>query len=62
MTLSASRTADISGVVMTADAINDYNDFDSEEKVKPEELDIKTENGKITFTLPKTSVAAITLK
>ena len=54
--------ADISGVVMTADAINDYNDFDGEEKVKPETLDVKSENGKITFTLPKLSVAAITLK
>lgn len=54
--------ADISGTVMTANAINDYNDFDGVEKVKPGTLDIKAENGKITFTLPKTSVAAITLK
>ena len=52
----------VSGTVMSADKINDYNDFDGVEKVAPSELAINRENGKIMFTLPRLSVAAIELK
>ncbi len=52
----------ISGTVMSADKINDFNDFDGAEKVAPKELEIKSENGKIMFTIPRLSVAAITLE
>ena len=54
--------AEASGTVMTAEKINDCNDFDSAEKVAPTELKITAEGGKITFTLPRLSVAAIELK
>lgn len=48
--------------VLTADNLDDFNDFDEEEKVAPKALDVKLENGKAYFTMPKMSVAAITLK
>lgn len=48
--------------VLTADNLDDFNDFDEEEKVAPRALDVKLENGKAYFTMPKMSVAAITLK
>lgn len=53
-------TAD--AVVMTAPSLDACNDFANGEIIKPEELETENKNGKITFTLPKTSVAAIVLK
>ena len=52
----------VSGEVMAAQNMCDYNDFDEEEKLHPTELKAELNNGTIKVTLPKMSVAVLTVE
>jgi alpha-N-arabinofuranosidase len=52
----------VSGEVMTAENMCDFNDFDEEEKVHPVKADAVIENGTVKITLPKMSVAVLTVE
>lgn len=58
------RDSNIAGVhaeLLTANDIHDCNTFDEPETVKPSELNVKSESGKLTFTLPAASAAVLTV-
>ena len=52
----------VTGEIMSADKMNAYNDFGEEERVHPVSLDARIENGVIRLTLPKLSVAVLSVK
>jgi alpha-L-arabinofuranosidase len=47
---------------MTAENMCDFNDFDEEEKVHPIKANAVIENGTVKITLPKMSVAVLTVE
>ncbi|MCF0244724.1 MAG: alpha-N-arabinofuranosidase [Bacteroidaceae bacterium] len=60
--LSKAASKVVSGTLLNAKNINDYNDFGKETLVKPVAFkDAKIKNGKLTVKLPAHSIVAITL-
>ncbi len=51
-----------SAVCMSAKSLSDFNDFDKEETVKPTDIPINCNGDTLTFTLPKMSVCAVSIK
>jgi alpha-N-arabinofuranosidase len=52
--------AEISGEILTSGKIQDYNDFDSPEKVCPKAFkDFKAKDGKVTVKLPAKSIVSL---
>ena len=52
--------AEISGEILTSGKIQDYNDFDSPEKVCPKTFkDFKSKDGKVTVKLPAKSIVSL---
>ena len=52
--------AEISGEILTSGKIQDYNDFDSPEKVCPKAFkDFKSKDGKVTVKLPAKSIVSL---
>ena len=50
----------VNGRILTASSINDYNTFDSPEKVKPEVFKgAKVEKGKLSVSLPPMSIVVL---
>ncbi|MBR1384026.1 MAG: alpha-N-arabinofuranosidase, partial [Ruminococcus sp.] len=49
------------GEIVTAD-VHAYNDFNKEEQVTAKPFDVKLSRGKVSFTLPPCSAAAVTLR
>jgi alpha-N-arabinofuranosidase len=53
----------VNGQVITAENINDFNDFGKKESVRIEEFDLaKPKDGKLIFELPSKSVVLVQLK
>ncbi|MDO5396625.1 MAG: alpha-L-arabinofuranosidase C-terminal domain-containing protein [bacterium] len=52
----------VTGEVMAAENMCDYNDFDCEEKLHPTELKAQVKDGVIKVTLPKMAAAVITVE
>lgn len=54
--------AEVSGEVLTASDMCDFNDFDEPDKVSPKPLEAKLDSRTLTVSLPRMSVIALTLK
>lgn len=52
----------VTGEVMAAENMCDYNDFDCEEKLRPTDLKARIEDGVIKVTLPKMAAAVLTVE
>ena len=57
-----SAVGDVSGELLSSSDIHCCNTFDEPDKIAPVKLDVKSENGKITFTLPAAGAAVLTVK
>ncbi len=58
--LKGSNLNKVSGKILTSEKINDFNDFDTEEKVKPRAFkNAKFNNNKLTIKLPAKSVVVL---
>ncbi len=61
VTLTAAVPAQVSGVVLTADAMDAHNTFDQADRVRPADLPVALNDGSASVTLPPKSVALVTL-
>lgn len=61
--LAGIKASKVSGLILTADKVSDYNDFGQPEKVTLHDFkNAKISGGKLTTTLPAKSIVSLTLK
>lgn len=59
--ITAPKTKDIKGEILTAKSIDDYNDFGQPEKVSTRAFDaVKVKDGKMTVKMPSKSIVTLT--